>query len=232
MAITFINDLDNNPADGTFNIAEIGLNGTLDFTFDVSAIAGVADGDFVVINGQSFEIPAGTVGGTGTGMFVINFNLTGVNDGPLALNWTVTDTSDSGNQLADGMQSTNIDQTAPASAQGAIEMPTYKYKSALNGGDGVLRYVDERSILIDEYVIPPAATLYLKHSDVHTVSCSKGAIWVVEELGFRANETTVLGSPFCVDDLYRKPKQFEINNAYQKLRRTAQALIDDHALAA
>ncbi|MDA8708609.1 hypothetical protein N9M10_04470 [Hellea sp.] len=118
------------------------------------------------------------------------------------------------------------------SAQGAIEMPTYKYKSALNGGDGVLRYVDERSILIDEYVIPPAATLYLKHSDVHTVSCSKGAIWVVEELGFRANETTVLGSPFCVDDLYRKPKQFEINNAYQKLRRTAQALIDDHALAA
>lgn len=119
-----------------------------------------------------------------------------------------------------------------SSAKGAINMPAYRYKSPLNGGDGVLQYIEERAISIDEYVIPAAATIYLKHSDIHTVSCSKGSIWVVEELGFQTTETTVLGSPFCLDDLYRKPEQFETNNAYQKLRRAIQTLINEHALAA
>lgn len=117
-------------------------------------------------------------------------------------------------------------------ARGAISMPAYKYKSPLNGGDGILRYINEQALSIDEYVLPTTATVYLKHSDIHTVSCSKGAIWVVEELGFQATETTVLGSPFCVDDLYRKPEQFEVNNAYQKLRRATQSLMNEHALAA
>jgi len=116
--------------------------------------------------------------------------------------------------------------------KGAINMPAYKYKSLLKGGDGILRYINEQALLVDEYVLPTAATIYLKHSDIHTVSCSKGAIWIVEELGFKAAETTVLGSPFCVDDLYRKPEQFEVNNAYQKLRRAAQNLMNEHALAA
>lgn len=115
-------------------------------------------------------------------------------------------------------------------AKGAVNMPAYRYKSPLNGGEGILKYEDEQSIRMDEYVVPPAATVHMKHSDIHTVSCSKGAIWVIEELGFRTTETIVLGSPFCLDDLYRKPEQFEVNNAFQKLRRILQKLTNDHAL--
>lgn len=106
----------------------------------------------------------------------------------------------------------------------------YKYKSPLNGGDGILVFSHEQAISIEEYIIPPAATIYLKHSDIHTVSCSKGAIWVVEELGFKSKESTVLGAPFCLDGLYRKPEQFEVNNNYQALRRQTQSLVNDHAL--
>lgn len=126
----------------------------------------------------------------------------------------------------------HIAKKSDAAAKGALTIPAYQYKSPLNGGDGVLAYTDDETFVMEEYVIPPTATLFLKHNDIHTISCSKGAIWVVEELGFKATKTTVLGSPFCVDDLYRKPQQFEINDYYQKLRRATQKLINDHALCA
>ena len=109
MGILFINDLAG--TDGVFNISEIEDTGTtgLDFTFDVSGIAGVADGDVVVINSMPFVIPAGTV--AGTGMFVINFGT--VSDGVVDLDWIVTDTSDGGATLAMGDSSIMTDLTAP-----------------------------------------------------------------------------------------------------------------------
>jgi len=115
---------------------------------------------------------------------------------------------------------------------GAMTIPAYKYRSQLNGGDGTFSYSHDQCILMEEYVIPPAATIYLSNSDIHTVSCSKGAIWVVEELGFKTKETYLFGSPFCVDDLYRKPEQFEVNNNYQRMRRAVKKLINEHALCA
>ena len=118
-----------------------------------------------------------------------------------------------------------------ANERAATTIAAYKYKSPLNGGDGVLVYSHEQAIAIEEYIIPPAATIHLRHSDIHTVSCSKSAIWVVEELGFRTAESTVLGAPFCTDDLYRKPEQFEVNNNYQAVRRRLRSLMNDHALS-
>jgi len=115
---------------------------------------------------------------------------------------------------------------------GALNIPAYTYRSPLNGGTGELSYSHEQLILMEEYVIPPASTIYMSHKDIHTVSCSKGAIWVVEELGFKTKESETLGSPFHLDDLYRKPEQFEVNHNYQKLKRVTQKLIQDHALCA
>lgn len=117
-----------------------------------------------------------------------------------------------------------------ASSKGGLKMPAYKYQSPLTGGDGVLSYSHNQLIMVEEYVIPPGATLELSHKDIHTISCSKGAIWVVEEFGFEAEETIVLGSPFCTDNLYRKPKKNEINNNFQKLRRATQTLLSDHLM--
>ncbi len=126
----------------------------------------------------------------------------------------------------------HVAKTLNAPIPGALTIPAYKYRSPLNGGSGELSYSHEQLILMEEYIIPPAATVYLNHKDIHTVSCSKGAIWVVEELGFQAKEAITLGSPFYLDDLYRKPEQFEINHNYQKLRRVTQKLVQDHALCA
>ncbi len=126
----------------------------------------------------------------------------------------------------------HVAKTLNAPEQGALKIPAYKYKSRLNGGDGAFRYSHDQFVSMEEYVIPPAATIYLSHQDIHTVSCSKGAIWVVEELGFKAKDTLLLGSPFCVDDLYRKPEQFEVNNNYQRMRRATQKLMNEHALCA
>ena len=73
MGIIF--NIDMAGTDEVFSNSDIEDTGTggLDFTFDVSGITGVADGDVVVINGMSFVIPPGTV--AGSGMFVINLSL-------------------------------------------------------------------------------------------------------------------------------------------------------------
>ncbi|MEP1230025.1 MAG: hypothetical protein ABJG88_05065 [Litorimonas sp.] len=126
----------------------------------------------------------------------------------------------------------HVARTLDAAEAGALKIPAYKYKSQLNGGDGAFRYSHDQFIMMEEYVIPPAATIHMSHRDIHTVSCSKGAIWVVEELGFKTKDTLLLGSPFCVDDLYRKPEQFEVNNNYQHIRRATQKLMNEHALCA
>lgn len=114
---------------------------------------------------------------------------------------------------------------------GAMTISAYKYKSPLKGRDGILIYSHQQIISIEENVIPPSATIFLNHSDIHTVSCSKGAVWIVEELGFQTKETIVLGTPFCLEGLYRKPEQFEINDNYQTLKRLTQDLLKNHIVS-
>jgi len=55
----------------------------------------------------------------------------------------------------------------------------------------------------------------MNETDIHTISCSKGSIWIVEELGFKTEESTVLGVPFTVDGLYTEPTMFQINDKCQ-----------------
>ena len=110
MAIIFDQDLDNILVDGIFNIAELG-DGILDFTFDLSGIAGLEDGDELDINGQLFTISAADIL---AGSLSIAYDLSSETDGPLSLAWTITDATDGTTVLDFGSASTNIDTTAPA----------------------------------------------------------------------------------------------------------------------
>lgn len=70
--------------------------------------------------------------------------------------------------------------------------------------------------------------VYMDEKQVHTVCCQAGAIWVVEEQGFKTDESTVLGVPFTVDGLYNKPQQFQINDMCQTVLRQLNYLINQY----
>ena len=66
----------------------------------------------------------------------------------------------------------------------------------------------------------------LTANDIHTVSCSKGSIWVVEEKGFESNKSTVLGVPFILDGLYTKPELYQVNDMCQHVAKELKTLLN------
>jgi len=76
-----------------------------------------------------------------------------------------------------------------------VSLSEFDYKSPLNGGKG-LTYLQETDVVIKDYSLPIGATLNMDEQDIHTVSCSKGSIWIVEEQGFKTESSKVLGVPF------------------------------------
>lgn len=95
-----------------------------------------------------------------------------------------------------------------------MTMKKYKYESPLNGGKG-LEYLEETPVILNDKYVPVGGELILTCDDIHTVSCSKGSIWIVEECDFETNESTVLGVPFETEGFYSVPKQHQINDVYQ-----------------
>lgn len=110
---------------------------------------------------------------------------------------------------------------------GYMGMSRFKYKSPLNGGAG-LSFDKDVQIITREYVLPIGSILYMDETEVHTVCCQAGAIWVVEEQGFKTDESTVIGVPFTVDGLYNKPQQFQINDMCQTVLRQLNYLINQY----
>lgn len=105
----------------------------------------------------------------------------------------------------------------------------YEYKSPLNGGNG-LKYLRDTSITVKDYIIPIGSSIALNSTDIHTISCGKGAIWIVEELGFKTDTSLVLGNPFTTEGLYSEPKQYQINDAHQLLKSEIGKIIINHEL--
>lgn len=101
------------------------------------------------------------------------------------------------------------------SRQNCVELASYDYKSPLNGGNG-LEYISTENYLLDSYYVPVGGELKLHHENIHTVSASKGAMWIVREKGFKTNASMVCGVPFKTDDLYNAPSQYEIAGMWQK----------------
>ena len=104
-------------------------------------------------------------------------------------------------------------------------MPLYNYKSYLNGGSG-LNYVGMKNVNINSYSLPVGSTFKMNSNEFHTMSCSKGSIWIVEELGFNREDSLVLGVPFTPDNLYTKPSMFQINDRAQTVHREIMKIIN------
>ncbi len=108
---------------------------------------------------------------------------------------------------------------------GNVHISQYDYKSFLNGGSG-LTYEREVGFVCNDYKMPPGSSVRLRAQDYHTVSCSKGAIWIVEETGFETDSSKVLGVPFIVDGLYNKAQMFGINDKCQLVKKELQLAIN------
>lgn len=81
----------------------------------------------------------------------------------------------------------------------------YTYRSALRYGEESSRLTLEGSVAIslNDYLLPHGSSVHLKEDDIHTVSCNQGSIWVVEELGFRTDESKMYGVPFETITMYK-----------------------------
>ncbi|WP_278380953.1 hypothetical protein [Chryseobacterium arthrosphaerae] len=103
----------------------------------------------------------------------------------------------------------------------------FEYRSPLNGGTG-LKYLKETNVIIKDYSLPIGSTSEMNENDIHTVSCSAGSIWIVEEQGFKNNESRVLGVPFITEGLYNSPGSFQINDKVQQVRKALKTIIIDY----
>jgi len=108
-----------------------------------------------------------------------------------------------------------------------VELSEFNYKSPLNGGDG-LKYLKETNVIIKDYSLPIGATLQMTSDEFHTVACSKGSIWIVEELGFEKESSKVLGVPFITEGLYTEPKSFQVNDKHQIVKREITKILLDY----
>jgi hypothetical protein len=104
---------------------------------------------------------------------------------------------------------------------------SFIYKSPLNGGHG-LECGGYQWFDLESTNYPAGVVASLNYSDIHTVSCKKGTMWVVEEHGFNTDSSVVLGVPFKTDGLYNAPKQFQINDMFDKVRSQLKFLIGSY----
>ena len=109
---------------------------------------------------------------------------------------------------------------------GEYMMQVYNYRSPLNGGKGLV-YSGEMAFNIKSHYMPIGSTTYLFSKDIHTMSCSKGSVWIVEENGFDVDSSTVLGVPFVLDGLYNTPKQFQVNDMHQLVLRSVRNIVNE-----
>jgi hypothetical protein len=108
-----------------------------------------------------------------------------------------------------------------------VNLAVYEYKSALSGGFG-LKYEKQLDLICRENLIPHGGQTQMGINDFHTVSCSKGSIWIVEELGFETDKSRVLGIPFVLDSLYTKPEMFQINDKHSIVLRELNQIIKNY----
>ena len=106
----------------------------------------------------------------------------------------------------------------------SVKLRSYEYRSPLNGGNGLTK-TGSSNWNIKSYHVPVGGEMYLPHDLVHSVSCSKGSIWVVQELGFASDSSVVLGNDFSTEGLYRQPEQFQVNNMYEQVLTKLKKLV-------
>jgi hypothetical protein len=113
--------------------------------------------------------------------------------------------------------------------QDATELSVWDYTSPLNRGKG-LSYNRDSWFILNQYILPPSARIGIAPDEFHTMSVSKGSMWIVEEGGFEVESSQILGVPFVLDNLYNEPKGFQVNDMTQKVRRVVKAMILNYEL--
>lgn len=121
----------------------------------------------------------------------------------------------------------NVVQHVAEIVKKGIAIERFIYKSPLNGGNG-LEFDKMVHIKLTETHIPVGSIVFMSHEEYHTISCSKGAIWSVEEMGFMGDQSFVLGVPFTVGQLYTEPKQYQINDKMVQVRKEIEKLLKDY----
>ena len=106
-------------------------------------------------------------------------------------------------------------------------MPTYSYHSPLNGGNG-LSYTGDGVFYLEEHTLPRGCAVDLDAHSLHSVSCSKGSIWIVQEHGFVTNTSSVVGAPFETNGLYTEPKQFQVNDMHKLVANKLKKMLEVH----
>lgn len=85
-----------------------------------------------------------------------------------------------------------------------VRIDKYHYHSPLNHSDkSGFHYISNNLYNLYDYHIPEGGEIYLSHKQIHTVSVSKGTMWIVKELGKETDYNIVLGRKFETSDLYK-----------------------------
>lgn len=106
----------------------------------------------------------------------------------------------------------------------SVKLKSYEYKSPLNGGNGLV-LTGESNWNLKSYRVPVGGEMYLPSNLIHSVSCKKGSIWVVQEQGFNCDSSVVLGTDFSTEGLYNEPKQFQVDNMYEQVLEKLNKLV-------
>lgn len=114
-----------------------------------------------------------------------------------------------------------------AVGSGCFTSSLFDYKSPLNDGKG-LEYIDDVKGFVSSQYLPIGCSTQMNGNNIHTVSCSKGSIWIVEEKGFNQDSSLVIGTPFITKNLYKEPKQFEINDNFQLVKTELNTIINSY----
>jgi hypothetical protein len=120
-----------------------------------------------------------------------------------------------------------VTDQSPQGLVKVVQMNKYKYHSFLNGGKG-LSEEGSVAVKLSDYTMAQGSQMYLSEHDIHTVSCSKGAMWLVEEHGFKKETSTVLGQPFTINGLYNEPPMFKVNDMCQAVLKECTRIMNDY----
>ncbi|WP_010590765.1 hypothetical protein [Acinetobacter bereziniae] len=119
------------------------------------------------------------------------------------------------------------DKGSPDYKPESVAMDWFMYQSPLNNGKG-LTFAGKRKYSLSDRVIPKGCSVNMAVEQFHTVSCSKGAIWIVEEQGFQVDHSFVLGTPFVTEGLYTEPLQFQTNDNWQLVKGALAEILNSY----
>ena len=106
-----------------------------------------------------------------------------------------------------------------------ITIPCFNYHSPMNG-EKKIEYVNDLHFIVKSYNMPIGSSVYMTEHDFHTMSCSKGSIWVVEEQGFRSDYSRFLGIPFETTNFYKKPTNYQLNSKRKQVTKLLQNIVN------